>query len=217
MATSIGVGDILSCRAWTALGEQAAVNTYNYECISKTGSGCTDDQLATDRDTTLTGFYQALMPSSAEYRGVQIYFEFRFTGGALPTAAVSTASAAFGTTGTDPVPRNTCPILKYSTLARGPNGRGRVFLPFCSADYMDTDGRPNSTFQTLAGSTATAFLSPFTVGGGGNTSQFVWVLLTKHKGGPPTIRGQILQASSPRKFGQLHKRGDYGRPNTSPI
>jgi hypothetical protein len=217
MATALAVGDIISARAWLDLDEQAAVNTYNYECISKTGSGATDVQAATLLDTGLASFYRPLVPPTVEYRGVQVYVMFRAGGGFLPAPVSSVASAGVGTATGPPLPRNTAPVLKYATGVRGPGGRGRVYLPFVSDDFLATNGRPTNAFDVLANSFASSLLTPFVAGSGGNTATFAWVLLRKHKGGPPTINGQIISGESADKFGQMHKRGDYGRANASPI
>ncbi len=217
MTLAIGVGDIMSCRVWTSINEQAAVNTFNYECISKAGTGCTDTQLSVDRDLVMVALYNSLLPAGANYNGVQIYFLFRTGGGVMPPPENAVASAGPGSA-TDPaVPRNTAAILKYSTLNRGPRGRGRIYLPFVAAGYVGANARPNGAFDTLVNSFASAQLAPFTVGSGGNTGTFVWVLLHKNLGGPPTIRGQITTALAADKFGTMKKRGDYGRANSSPI
>jgi len=216
MATSLQVGDILSVRAWTVLDEQAAVNTYNYDVISVSGGAVTDADFAQNWDTTLGGgFYPALMPSSCEYRGVQVYFLKR-TAGILPAPVSSVIGAGPGTHGTNPTPRNTCVILKYAGFVRGPGGRGRLFMPFADQAYVATNGRPTVALETLINSFASALLSPITVTVGASSAVFAWGIAHRAPPGPVTIN-QILTAESADKFGQMHKRGDYGRANSSPI
>jgi len=216
MSTPVAVNDLLSVRVWTVLDEQAAVNTYNYEVISVTGGAITDADFAQNWDTTFGGgFYPSLMPSSAEYRGVQVYFLKR-NAGFLPAPVTSVAGAGPGTHGTNPVPRNTCPILKYATFSRGPGGRGRLFMPFADQAYVATNGRPTVALETLLNSFASALLSPITITVGASSAVFSWGLARRPPGGPVTIH-QILTAESADKFGQMHKRGDYGRANASPI
>jgi len=179
-----------------------------------TGGGITDQDLATQWDT-LNGspFYQFLMPPDAEYRGVQVYFMKR--SGFLPSPSVSIAGAHVGVTGTTCLPRGSASILKYATVDRGPGGRGRIFLPFVSGDYAAANGRPTTAHDVLVNSFASGLLSPFVITSGGNSATFVWGLF-KRRTNPKTLSAAIT-AESADKFGQLHKRGDYGKANASPI
>lgn len=216
MPLAINVGDILSARAWCQLDEQGSVNTYNYYCTSKAGSGGTDQDLASAFDFIISGFYKALCPATVEYRGTQVYFLKSFFG-VLIAPVSSIANAGVGTATGNPCPRNTCPVMKYNTSSRGPGGRGRLFMPFCATSFVASNGRPTVGLETLMNSTASALLSPLIVGSGGNTSTLEWSLIRKHKGAVPTLDGTIINALSADKFGQQHRRGDYGRANASPI
>lgn len=217
LTTSIQVGDILSNRAWVVLDEQAAVNTYNYQAISITGGGGTDLQLAAAFDAIASAFYVPLISHTVEYRGIQTYFLKRASGGVLPGFVESTAGASVGTPTNSPLPRNSAPIFAYNAFGRGPANRGRVYLPFVDGSFLATNGRPNNAFDVLVNSYASVLLAPLVVGTGPNTTTLSWSLIHKQKGLPPIVRGQILQAHATNKFGQMHKRGDYGRANTSPI
>jgi hypothetical protein len=217
MAITMAVGDILSARAWLSLDEQAAVNTFNYEVISSTGVGRTDQDFANDFDTGFAAFYKSLVPPTVTYRGIQVYYLHRTGGGVKPPPVSSLAGSGFGTATNAPLPRNTAPILKYSTNSRGPGGRGRIFLPFVSSDFLASNGRPTIAFEVLVNSAASGLLLPFVSGALPNRCTLAWVLLRKHLGADPTVTGQIIQALSADKFGQMHKRGDYGRANESPI
>jgi len=217
MANVIGVGDMLAARAWVQLDEQGAVNTYNFVCTGRAGAGGTDQDLATAMDSLFGSFYVPLISNLTEYRGTQVYFLKRL--GLLTAAAPvnSIASASVGSAASFPLPRTAAAIMKYNTGLRGPRNRGRIFLPFVSADFLANNGRPTVGFDTLVNSFLSVMLAGFTVGSGGNTSDVVWSLLHKNKGTIPTDRGPILHAESADKFGQMHKRGDYGRANASPI
>jgi hypothetical protein len=218
MATQIVVGDILTCRAWTQLDEQGAVNSYDVECISITGAGVTDLQLAQffDADMGTYVFYKALCPATVEYRGIQVYFLQR-SGGVLVNPVSTIANAGVGGAAGNPLPRNTCPILKRATNLRGPAGRGRVFLPFAAQIFCASNGRPTVAMDTLVNSYASNLITLWVVGSGPNTSSFSHILTHRPKGGPVTSRGAIITCESADKFGQMHKRGDYGRANASPI
>lgn len=215
MATAIANGDIFAIRAWTSVQEQAAVNTYNYEVNIVTGGTITDQDVVNTWDTLVASpFYQNLCASGVQYDGCQFYFLKHPL--FLPNPVKSVTGAGPGTTGVDTLPRVACAILKYNTAARGPIGRGRVFLPFVSADYADVNGKPTTAFDVLVNSFASALLAPLTVTAGPATLTATWSLLHRIPASPPSAL-QILQAESAGKFAMLHKRGDYGRANSSPI
>lgn len=216
MATQIVVGDILSARVWCTNQEQAAVNTYNYKCLTTIGGGVDDQTFCNTIDGLVVGFYGPLLSSASTYDGVQTYFAYR-GGSLLPNPVKTTISAGAGTTGTVPCPPNTAAIFKYATLTRGPGGRGRLYLPFASIDWVSTGGRTTSAFDVLLNSFASTLLPVLTVTQGGGSSTFVWSLLRKNKLPVPPTTQQIVTAESAGKFGQLHKRGSYGRANASPI
>lgn len=208
---------MLAGKAWSVLDEQAAVNTYNYVCTAISGSGATDADLAAALDAGFAAFYRPLYPNTVEYRGAQVYFLKRL--GLLTAAApvASLAAAGVGTATGPPMPRVSCSILSYNTGLRGPANRGRLYLPFTSTDWQANNGRPTNAFAVFANSYLTTVITPLVVGTPPNTATLVWSLLHKVNGAVPISRGPIINAQAADKFGQLHKRGDYGRANTSPI
>jgi hypothetical protein len=217
MSVTMAVGDLMAARVWLELDEQAAVNTYNYQVISSSGAGRTDQDFANDFDTGFNAFYKSLVPPTVTYRGIQVYFRHRALGGLMPPPVAAVANSGAGTATNPPVPRNSAPILKYATNTRGPGGRGRVFLPFVSSDFLASNGRPTIAFEVLVNSAASGLLIPFTSGALPDRAVLTWSLFRNHPGADPTSSGEIVQASSADKFGQMHKRGDYGRANSSPI
>lgn len=214
MGLQIGVADIILARAWCTAGGQAAVNSFGYECISSTGGGATDDDFLTQINGAYALFYKALLPPNCVYNGLQAYFLRRT--GLLPPPVNNTLGAGPGTTGTTCIPRGMAGILKYATNIRGPGGRGRVFLPFVSSNYIDVTALPTAAYDVLVNSFASNLLAPLVVPGGGGTVTLVWSLV--HRKAPDPITGhQIVTAASADKWGQMHKRGEYGRLNASPI
>lgn len=217
MSTAVVLNDIVALRAWCTMGNQASVNTFNYLVTAVTGGGITDQDYVNQFDTLVASpFYQFLMPPGATYNGCQLYFVKR--SGFLPAPVSSFTGAHVGVTGTEALPRVVAGILRYNTVVRGPIGRGRLFLPFISADYSGPGGEPTVAYDTLVNSVASALLSPQVVTSGPNSASFTWSLLHRVTGPPVTFTTlPIINALSADKFGGLHKRGDYGRANASPI
>ncbi len=216
MAIQILVGDILLARAWCTAGGQAAVNTYGYECIASAGAGATDVDFLSQLTGSFSAFYKGLLPPNCTYDGLQGYFIARPSGGVMPPPVSDVTGAGAGVTGTTCIPRGMAGIMKYATNIRGPGGRGRVFLPFVSQNYQDTTALPTNAYQVFVNSFASALLATLIVGTGGNTVTLIWSLVHRKK--PDPITGhQITTAESAQKWGQMHKRGEYGRLNASPI
>ncbi len=215
MATSIVTGDILSIRAWVVNGRQAAVNTYNFDCISVTGGAVTDQDVVNDLHTAFDSFYLSLCPPTVDYKGIQCYFAKR-TGG-YPNPVKNTSGAGAGTGGTTCAPLAIAGIMKYNTVFRGPGGRGRVYLPFFDAGFIGTDGEPSTAWNVLVNSWASGLLPPHTTTVGGNNVILQWGVMKKATRTTVASIHQIISAESAEKFGNMHKRGDYGRANESPI
>lgn len=215
MGTALVVNDILSCKVWSTLGSQAAVNTYNYKVIAVSGGAVTDQDFCDVQEPGMATFYKGFMPSSALFNGVQVYF--LQTSSVLPAAVFNRTNSGFGTKGTTPAPKNTSCVLKYKTPLRGPSQRGRIFLPFASIDWLDVLGDPTSPCNVYVNSFCSLLLPPIVVTVGGNTATLVWSIVHRHPKPAPLTTSQITEANIAGKFGQMHKRGDYGRPNTSPI
>lgn len=215
MAQAISVGDVLSNRVWTSCGEQAAVNSYNYTCVSLVGGAISDQDFCNAFDLVVDGFYKNWMPTGATYRGTQTYFMKK--SGLLPAPVKSIANAGGGVTGTDPVPRSSAAIFKYASFSRGPSGRGRLYLPFISTQFMTALGLPNATLNTAIDNLGTTLLPGITVVSGGNSCTLSWSLLHRQPAPTPPSTSLIVSAGSAGKMGVMHKRGDYGRANQVPI
>lgn len=216
MPTAVQIGDILSCRAWLSANAQAAVNTYNFECITLTGGAVTDQNLSDFVDNTIVGMYGNLVTPQVVYDGVQTYFARR-SPMVLPNPVKTIASAGPGTAGGGILPLQTAGILKYNTVTRGPAGRGRLFLPFISSSFLSAVGEPTAAYDVLVNSLCSVLVNPLVVTSGGSSATFAWVLLKKAKLPTPPTATQIVAAESAAKFGVQHRRGDYGRLNVSPI
>ncbi len=216
MSVSIQTGDILSARAWLSANAQAAVNTYNFTCITLSGGGVTDQDFANSIDTIAANLYGPLVTPQVTYNGIQVYFLKR-TPMVLPNPVKSVSSAGPGTAGGSILPLQTAGILKYNTNLRGPAGRGRVYLPFISSSFLTTLGEPTTAFDVLVNSFCSAMLPPLVVTNGASTATLVWSLVRKELLPAPPSSTEIVFAESAAKFGVMHKRGDYGRLNVSPI
>jgi len=215
MASQISITDILSLKTWTTFGPQAAVNTYNFRCVNVTGGSVTDQDFVTAFAALMGTFYAAVCANGVTFNGCQCYFLRKSGSTFLPPPVKDTVGAGPCTGGADALPRNTALIMQYfSNVRRGPGGRGRVFIPFLATAVMDADGHPTTTVNTLVQGFFNSLFGPTIVGTTPNTATFDWVIIQRK----PTLDFTLVSEGGPtKKFGQMHKRGDYGRANVSPI
>lgn len=211
MPTTLINGDILAVRAWCSFDDQAAVNTFNFRISNKTGTGIDDQDAANLFDLYMSAFYPPLIANGARYNGVQVYIINHV--GPKPAAVKSIANAADGSGGTNAIPRGASAILKYNTSQRGPAARGRLYIPFIATGAMDPHGEPtsavNAYFQTFFDATATTFV----LGTAPNQVDADWIIYHR------AINDYdfIVDGGPAAKFSFFHRRGDYGKPNASPI
>lgn len=215
MATALQNGDILSTRIWCSLSDQAAVNQYVWSVFGVTGGAVTDQDLSNAVDLILAAAYKSWMTPQATYDGVQTYFILR--AGPLPTPVKTIGSSGPGTSPAPVAPLVARAIFTYKTAVRGPGGRGRVYIPFLSSANVANDGRTTNSFDVGLNSVASVLLVPLTLTSGASSATVVWSLLKRHPRPAPPTTVQIVEAQSAGKFGQQHKGGSYGRPNSSPI
>ena len=92
-----------------------------------------------------------------------------------------------------------------------------MYLPFSATVNLTVLGEPTAAFNTLISGLGTTLETPTIITSGGSSATMAWVLLHRQPSPAPPTTTQIVQAFSAGKFGQMHKRGDYGKANQSPI
>jgi hypothetical protein len=211
MPTFLNNGDILACRVWTTFEDQAAVNTYNFRCSGKIGLGVTDQDLAASMDTFFSAFYPSILNNLAVYNGTQVYILNRV--GPLPAGVFYNGNTGPGI-GTSPAaPKGTAFVLSYTTGIRGPGGRGRLFLPFLATAALDNNGQPVGPALTLINAFFTSMAGGFLIGTTPNQISIDWIVYHR-----ASRNYDFIQDGHARKtVSNLHRRGDYGKPNKSPI
>jgi hypothetical protein len=178
---------------------------------ASTGVGIDDQTLADAMDLFLSTFYTTLIANNARYNGVQVYIINRI--GPQPAAVHGSTNAGPGTIGPLAAPKGAAVILAYNTNVRGPSGRGRLFLPFLPTNVFDADGQPLTAAKTFINSFFGAMRSTFIVGTAPDTAQLDWIVYHRRSRSYDFIVGGGVKNT----VSNLHKRGDYGRANASPI
>jgi hypothetical protein len=119
-----------------------------------------------------------------------------------------------GSDGPTPGPKQASGIIHIATDRAGPSGRGRMYVPFPSAEAPDIDGTPTigyvNNLDTLAGAIFAGGPWDGPAGNGVDASQGVWHIEDDTFTLSFTGKGRKLFATQKR-------RGDFGRVNSSII
>lgn len=210
MPTALLNGDILEHRVWCSDGVQAAVNVRHYEVSSVVGGAVTDQDVATYMDGQLSPLYGALINNHATYNGVQLTKIFP-NPPAVPVS--STVGSGVGVGGADALPLQVAGLLSLKTGFSGRAYRGRLYIPFPSQSGCNTQGGQGIGYQTAAVNLALAYTAAPTITVGASSlkiSPVIWHRST-------ATRTLVTSVGASPRWATQRRRGDYGRPNSSPI
>lgn len=209
--TALAVGDILQLRAWTTLGEQAAVNTFHYLVTAATGAATTDLDAATVFSSLVNSSYKTLTSADTRFNGVQCNIISRTP---LPIGQADVIDAGPGTDSNPAMGRQLCGLISWRTLFAGPAFRGRTYFPFPVTDEDAAGGKPTNGYIIGLTSFAGAVRGMVSILGalGGTASVQLVIYHRATKTTTPIVASHVDAA-----FATMKKRGSFGRPNVSPI
>jgi hypothetical protein len=211
---TLAPGNILTLRAWTTAGNQAAVNTFHYLVDTVGGIGVDLGDCAIEFDALVGPAIKTNIPSTASYNGVQAYVN------QLPQPIPQTGAlnAGPGSNGAALLARQTCGLTTWETPFTGPAFRGRTYWSFPPTGADAGTGIPTGAYQTSIQALNSAILTKLFFGTGGNVANVTLVLRHgKNKLGiipPPT---PLTSATVQPAWATQKRRGSYGRPNVSPV
>jgi len=212
-------GDIFRLRVFCSDPNltQIGVNTTYWQVTSASGLGATYAQTADAFDFALSVEYRAYLSSESTYRGVSVQ---QVEPGPLSLQVFNNDSFGVGTNGAAVLPGQDSPVVSWATTLAGPRFRGRIFLPFPSANAINATGRLTALAISLYASLGTAYVTPVVAGVGPNTSTLRLCLRSEvipHTVPKVYIYPLVVTGSASAKMGTQRKRGDYGRLNLPPI
>lgn len=210
MAINITTLDVLQARVYATLGGQTAINVLHFECVLHGGLGGTLQQCASAFDALISTSFKALLSSSASYRGVGMK---RLRPGAPTVEEYAVLGSGAGTVTGDVLPKQCCGLIAKRTDFAGPSARGRFYMPFPGEADNDADSTPSSTYMTRLASLAANLILGFNAGLGADMSTLDLVLSRN----VPLSTTPITSMLTREKWATQRSRGDFGRPNASPI
>lgn len=202
--------DVVQVRILTLMQQQISLNVLTYVCTATAGTSDTYLNGAIKFDTLFNAAYKALLCNVAAYRGVGVR---RITPANLSIEYFTIANQGAGTAGANPLPKQTCGLLRKSTDRPKEKGRGRVYIAFPSLSDNSTLGNPIAGYITRLNTLGTALAQNVTVGTAPNTATLKPVLWDR----------ALLQATDITAMpGQAYwatqrRRGDYGKANVVPF
>ncbi len=214
MSNQILVGMLLKTRLWTVAGNQAAVNTVNYYCLTSGGTPTTDQAFANYLDTQVQIAYKGLLSADAVYRGIQCQL---YQVGGQPYAPVfSNVNAGAGTDGASLVPTQCRGLGSLQTTLAGRRFRGRYYFAFPSVNAFLSGGVPTAAYilsmQTVLG-IYLGLTGPIAAGGG----TFSPVIVHRTGKSPTPSPTAIITSTVSTRVATQRRSGSFGRANISPI
>lgn len=114
------------------------------------------------------------------------------------------------------VPSQVSPVVRVVSTYGTRSGRGRRFLPFMSNAWVNSDGRLTAGGVTALNAWVNAVIATQTHTTTGGVDITIAPRLLHRK--PLPVSGTpIISAAVTGSLGTQRRRGDYGRPNASPI
>jgi hypothetical protein len=207
---ALAIGEVYTVRAYCRFGDQIGLNVRHARITGITAASLTETQFATALNTLLGPAYSVLMTNQAEYYGTEVQRRLP-----TPLPPVTSASPAVaGTAGTNPLPLQTCGLVRVGTATPGRAGRGRIYLPFPDAASTTNVGQPKPTAAYLIVLTAIAgvWTAPITLTAGPDAVAIDWGLLS-----PAGLYRPITNYRVRPYWATQRRRSNYGRTNVPPF
>lgn len=207
--TPINDSQIIEVKSWCFLEEQAGINVHFFKTSAVTaGFHLADlcDSLSSQFALHLPG----MMSPDAEYLGLQGRVVFPEP---ISSTLDSIVGRGPGTAIGDPLPKQTCGLIKWQASVAGPRGRGRTYVPFPSSAYNAPSSKPDGAYMSALADFAAFLTNDITVTGlSGNATlnKVLW-----NTGG--VLEELVIQATPREKWATQRRRSDFGATNARPF
>jgi len=208
----MALGDVYKARFCCYTPSQIGLNVTHWVVTAETGVGASHAEIADKFNTEFAADYKAVISSNASYRGVGITKVLP-----LPVSAetANVTADGFGAGGLNLAPTQSSGIITIKDGLAGRAHRGRIYIPFPSADSVDPAGAPTIVYRANMLTLMGEFANVQVCGVGANTTTLVLGLY--HRLPAPPTATIIAQLSVPAKFATQRRRGQYGKTNVVPF
>lgn len=139
-------GRLLRHRIVCQLGDQVGINVRHWRVQSQTATPPLEQAVVAALDGVIAPLYRNLIVSAASYRGSGLT---QITPLPPGNEFVWTGNEAAGLETGDPLPSQTCGLLRFRGALSSRSARGRLFAPFPSEAINDSQGRPNGIYRGI--------------------------------------------------------------------
>jgi hypothetical protein len=206
------VGKLFYIEYWTTLANQAAVNRLWYKVTSFTGAGVTYGEVLSQMSSIFSLAFRNCVGTGANFKGFGIR-ELPVMGIPLPAPAYDNTAALPGTITGNMLPHQVAGLLSLRTAFAGRSGRGRLYMPFPTTSCSGLNGTILPAYSTPLGVFAALVPATVTVTGAGGNAVLTPVLVNRKTAVWKVINNVLVSSN----FATQRRRGDYGRPNVSPV
>lgn len=210
MATDLNINDHLRVSFWSVLGGQAAVTDLYFVVTSVGVPPATDQDAATQFNTSYATLYKDLLSANATYRGVQAQIVNRTP---MPAAVDDVSLAGVGLDGTPVAPGQVRGLISWRTPFAGRKYRGRSYMPWVATPRIAAGGAPDAVYIAALVSLATPLTGTQFIVAGARTASLNLVILHRADNSVTPIATFIPEP----RFATQRRSGLYGRGNVSPI
>lgn len=204
-STMNGDGGYAKMQVFCSCLGQVSVNTVYYSYGPAAGAIPSAGQVAAAFSDWIRDAYLPLLNQDARYMGVKVTDVT--PGKPLPGIAVEEGA---GTQATGALPLQTAGVVTLQSTLSDPQGRGRIYVPFPGIGAQDADAHPTVDYLSslvLLGIGLRAFVTATYDPAGSNSFELKVFSKTAN------IFRKCVSTRGNRRWGEIHKRGDYGKAN----
>lgn len=204
------LNDILQLRVESRMGNQISLNVLHYRVILVAPAPQTLQQLVTGMATKMQAAYANWMPTTATID------QFILQNMTPPVSVAAVQSVVLpGAGGTNGVPRQVSGLISSTTNFAGRNQRGRTYVGFPSAAWIDANGELTGAGLAKLVSVRDAIGPAMNIINGANVTGMELVIRHPNNPGPPetTSATTVVQMLASTGLATQKRRGDFGRIN----
>lgn len=205
-------GQFLKVRATASIGGQTAVWGSDFRISSIGGAGLTLEDMADFVGTIFDGELPPTLANTVAVGRPILELIAPLTGVVLQSF-LGVSSFPVGTGGATCAPKQVAAIVQKVSGLAGPSNRGRMYWPFLSTTFLNTDGTISGAGRTAITTAAINCFFTLTPTVGADSVNLEPVITTRQPVGVPVEYIEIIGLVTSTKLGTQKKRGDYGKPN----
>lgn len=208
-APDVAVGDCIEVTVYCTVGNQVGVNVLHYEVAAIGGAVMQYDDLPDRAYVHYESAYRGWVSSDANFAGVGV----RRVRPGSKTIQYNTIDVVPGDGDGVVLPTQVAGLITLRSQKPGPGGRGRVYVPFGSIQWVEGEGEMTAGAKLALDTVATA------IGPSINWTAVAsaWTLTLQQVIGPNNAPPVVEVCEPTGLWATQRRRGEYGRPNSLPI